>query len=119
MFTADIDETGAPLLTRCDYILESPIPGARFWTLTPMTSKGALAPTGNDRTGLTSAEIVRDSAGRFEIIASTQARPGNWLALPTEPRFMLALRLYDTPASSLAAAMSVSQLPQLRRGRCV
>ncbi len=119
MFTADIDETGAPLLTRCDYILTSPIPAARFWTLTPMTSRGALAPTGNDRTGLTSAEIVRDSMGRFEIVASAQLRPGNWLALPTEPGFMLALRLYDTPASSLASSMSVGQLPRLRRGRCI
>lgn len=118
VFTAAADETGAPLLTRCDYILTSPIPAARFWTLTPMTGKGALAPTGNDRTGLTSAEIVRDSAGRFEIMASVHARPGNWLALPPGPDFMLALRLYDTPASSLASAMSAGQLPRLRRGRC-
>ncbi len=118
MFTAATDETGAPLTSRCDYILASPIPAARFWTLTPLSAKGALAPTANDRMGLTSAEIVRDSSGRFEIIAAVHARPGNWLALPSEPNFMLALRLYDTPASSLASAISASQLPSLRKERC-
>lgn len=118
MFTAAADESGDPLLTRCDYVVASPIPAARYWTLTPLTNKGALAPTGNDATGLTSAGIVRDSMGRFEIVASTHVRPGNWLALPNEPGFMLALRLYDTPASSLSSAMRVDQLPRLRRGKC-
>ena len=117
-FTAETDETGAPLVTRCDYIIASPIPAARFWTLTPLTDKGALATTANGGTGLTSAEIVRDSSGRSEILAARHARPGNWLALPSEPAFTLALRLYDTPASSLASAMSAGQLPTLRKERC-
>lgn len=117
-FTAAVDETGAPLLTTCDYVVTGPIPAARYWTLTPLTAQGALAATGNDRTGLTSAEIVRDGAGRFEIVASLNARPGNWLSLPASAEFMLALRLYDTPASSLASAMSANQMPRLRKERC-
>ena len=117
-FFAAQDEDGAPLDARCDYVIESPAPAARFWTLAPLDADGGLAATANGRPALTSAQIVRDSAGRFEIRASRRARAGNWLALPEQGGFMLALRIYDTPLSAQPAAAARAGLPRLRKEHC-
>jgi hypothetical protein len=117
-FFASRDDEGAPLDARCDYAIASPVPAARFWTLGPLDAQGAMTATANGRMALTSAQIVRDEAGRFEIVASRQARAGNWLALPAQGPFMLALRLYDAPASAQPAAAARAAMPSLRKGRC-
>lgn len=117
-FVARQDETGAALDPRCDYVVGGAIPPARYWTLTVMSPKGALIPNASERYGLTSAEIVRASNGAFEIAVSSRARPGNWLPAPPDASYALALRLYDTPASSSATALAASQMPHLRRGAC-
>ncbi len=117
-FFASHDETGAALDPRCDYIVGGAIPPARYWTLTAMSPKGGLIPNSSNRYGLTSAEIVRSSAGAFEITVSSHARPGNWLPVAPGADFVLALRLYETPASSAATAITASQMPSLRKGAC-
>jgi len=117
-FFASVDETGAPLDARCDYAIAGPTPPARFWTLTPLDAKGRLTALPNERPALTSAQIVRDERGRFEIVASRHARAGNWLALPREGAFTLALRLYDTPASAQPASAGRGAMPSLRREGC-
>ena len=122
-FIAREDEDGRTLDARCDYIIASPIPAARFWTLTPMTPEGGLIPPAagrfdTGRIGVTSAEIVRDGRGRFEIVASTRARAGAWLPLTPGAPFVLMLRLYDTPASAAAASLTADQMPRLQRGAC-
>ena len=117
-FFATRDDAGAPLDARCDYVIESPAPAARYWTLASLDAEGGLAANANNRPALTSAQIVRDSAGRFEIHASRRARAGNWLALPEQGGFMLALRLYDTPLSAQPAAAARAGLPRLRKERC-
>ena len=49
------------------------------------------------RHGFTSQEIIRRADGSFEIIAGPRARPGNWLPTGGSERYVLVLRLYDTP----------------------
>jgi hypothetical protein len=117
-FIARQDEAGRPLDARCDYIITSPIPAARFWTLTPMTPDGGLIANDVGRFGVTSAEIVRDGRGRFEIVASSQARAGAWLPLTSGAPFVFMLRLYDTPSSAAATSLTADQMPGLQRGAC-
>ncbi len=117
-FLARNDATGSALDPRCDYVMGGAIPPARYWTLTAMTPKGALIPNNSDRYGLTSAEIVRAANGGFEVTISSRARPGNWLPTAPGAPYVLALRLYDTPASSSATALAASQMPSLRKGTC-
>jgi hypothetical protein len=117
-FIARQDEDGRTLDARCDYIIASPIPAARFWTLTPMTPDGGLIANDVGRFGLTSAEIVRDGRGRFEIVASPRARAGAWLPLTPGAPFVLMLRLYDTPSSAAATSLTVDQMPRLQRDAC-
>lgn len=117
-FIARTDDAGAPLTPACDYVISSPIPSARFWSLTAMTPHGRLIQNPAGILGLTSAEIVRDSSGQFRILASTHARPGNWLPLAPGRPFQFVLRLYDTPTSSGVSSLRAQEMPGVRRGAC-
>ena len=58
---------------------------------------GRLVPNAADRYGFTSQEIARQSDGIFEIVLAPRARPGNWLPTGGIDRYVVVLRLYDTP----------------------
>ena len=96
-FSATTDDRKRPLDGRCDIVVSGVTPAARFWTLTLFDRKGHLVGNSLQRYGFTSQEIVRNSDGSFEITASPRARPDNWLPTGGVERYVLALRLYDTP----------------------
>jgi hypothetical protein len=96
-FYARSDDTGRPLDGRCDVILNGTTPQARFWTLTLYDPEGRLVANSVHRFGFTSQEVVRGGNGLFEITVGPRARPGNWLPTGGIDRYVLALRLYDTP----------------------
>ena len=121
-FTATRDSSGAKLVASCDYRVAGAMPSARFWTLTVTDARGHLvaAPDGAPslRAGFTSSEIVRNAGGGFEIRAAREARAGNWLPLAMPGTFMLALRLYDSPHSLSAGALTAAEMPEITRERC-
>lgn len=123
-FIAKTDDSGAALEARCDYIIRSPTPIARYWTLSSVTPAGFLPnskglPDSKDiRRGFTSAEVVRATDGAFEIALSREVRPGNWLPLPDASAFHLMLRLYDTQVSSTSAVIDARVMPKITRGAC-
>jgi hypothetical protein len=118
-FTAHRDSDGRPLNGRCDYRVSGLAPIARAFTLTVHTPEGGLFIDRTTRHGMTSGEIVREQDSRFTIFIARQARAGNWLPLATSDAFLLALRLYDTAASSISRALDPAQLPRIERVRCV
>lgn len=97
VFTATEDSQGAPLDGACDYSILDPVPPARFWTLSLATPNGALIDNPTGRYGFSSAELLRREGGAFTIAVSRNARAGNWLSPGDAQRFVLLLRLYDTP----------------------
>ncbi len=117
-FVARVDSAGAPLDSRCDYLVSGATPATRFWTLTVRTPEGRLVRTNADIHGLTSSEVVRDSSGGFVIDVAASARPGNWLPVAPGQPFALALRLYDTVVSAAANTLDAGMMPSIRRGRC-
>lgn len=116
--TARKDARGDWLNGRCVYLLSGRVPLGRYWTLTLANPEGFLIGNALERYGVTSSEIVRSDNGRFEIIVSGDARPGNWLPVGHEKRFILLLRLYDTVASASAGALEGSMLPNIQRQAC-
>nr|WP_256515444.1 DUF1214 domain-containing protein [Alsobacter ponti] len=117
-FTATRDSARRPLVGRCIYRVTGRTPQTRAWTLTVSAPGGRLIPNAARRYGFTSEEIVRDGSGRFTIVLSREARPGNWLPVETEGRVELMLRLYDTPVSAVAAALDPGLLPTIERDGC-
>ena len=72
-------------------------PAARFWTLTLYDTKGQLVANTMQRYGFTSQEMIRGADGAFEIRIASRSRAGNWLPTGGIERYVLMLRLYDTP----------------------
>jgi len=117
-FSARTDSDGKPLRGRCDYVIDSPVPEARYWTLTVYSPKGALVQNKAQRYGFTSAEILRAAGGSFQIAVARDARPGNWLPLGTASNFVLVLRLYDTLVDFGVSNVDANALPRIVRGHC-
>lgn len=113
------DETGAALDSACRYRLASPVPPARYWTVTITDRTGRLIPNLAERHGFTSAEIVRREDGRFAIALGPEPLAGNWL--PTgavRQPFVILFRFYETPLAATATTLDPAMLPRLERIGC-
>ena len=117
-FIARNDSNGSLLDSACDYVVSSPVPPARWWTLTPLAPDGRLLDNSAHIHGVTSAELVRSVDGDFQITISHAARAGNWLPVTPNKPFLLLLRLYDTTISATASALDNAAMPSITRGQC-
>lgn len=118
LFLASTDGTSTPLDARCRYRLSGEMPPARAWTLTLFDEDRRLIEDARGRSSFTSYDVLRGVDGRAVITLSRDVAPGNWLTLPDSGRFMLALRLYDTPASSASSAIEARSMPTIERIGC-
>jgi hypothetical protein len=117
-FYARADDNGRPLDGRCDVVLSGSTPQARFWTLTLYDPEGRLVANSVRRFGFTSQEVVRGANGLFEITIGARARPGNWLPTGGVDRYVLALRLYDTPVGLATRSGRDVPMPSISTRGC-
>jgi len=117
-FSARTDDAGKPLDGRCDVALAGITPQARYWTITLYDPEGRLVPNSVQRQGFTSQEIIRRADGTFEITASPRARPGNWLPTGGIERYVLVLRLYDTPIGMATRTGREAPMPTITQKAC-
>lgn len=117
-FFATADDRGRPFDGRCDVVLTGTTPQARFWTLTLYDRDGQLIANSVDRQGFTSQEVVRNADGTFKIVVAPRARPGNWLPTGGVERYVLVMRLYDTPVGVATRASREAPMPSVAAGQC-
>ena len=117
-FSATTDDQHRPLDGRCDVLVSGVTPAARFWTLTLYDPKGQLVANGMSRYGFTSQEIVRGSDGAFELRIASRARAGNWLPTGGLDRYMLVLRLFDTPVGVATRTQRDAPMPAIATVGC-
>ena len=117
-FTATTDDSKKLLDGRCDVVVSGVTPAARFWTLTLYDTKGALVPNALQRYGFTSQEIIRGVDGAFEIRIASRARAGNWLPTSAIERYVLMLRLYDTPVGIATRTQKDAPMPSIATVGC-
>jgi hypothetical protein len=117
-FYARTDDGGKPLDGRCEVAVSGITPQARYWTIALYDSAGRLVANSMQRYGFTSQEIVRQADGAFEIIASPRARPGNWLPTGAVERYVLVLRLYDTPVGVGTRTGHDAPMPSIVERKC-
>lgn len=116
---ARTDVAGAPLDRMCRYRVASPLPAARYWTLTLTDPHGRVLANLAQRYSLTSAEILRASDGTFSILIGPDAMAGNWLPTGREQgRFEIMLRLYETPLAATATHIDPRTMPRLEKLGC-
>jgi hypothetical protein len=117
-FYARADDTKRSLDGRCDVVLAGITPQARYWTITLYDAEGRLVANSVQRQGFTSQEIVRNSDGTFEIVIGPRARPGNWLPTGGVERYILTLRLYDTPVGMATRTARDAPMPTIVQKDC-
>jgi hypothetical protein len=117
-FEARVDDNGKVFDGRCDVVVSGTTPPARFWSLTLYDPDGRLVANSVNRYGFTSQEIVRRADGTFEIVIAPRARAGNWLPTGGVERYMLVLRLYDTPVGVATRTGRDAPMPAIARGAC-
>jgi hypothetical protein len=117
-FYARTDDVGHPLDGRCEVAIGGITPQARYWTISLYEASGRLVANSMQRYGFTSQEIVRQADGAFEIIASPRARPGNWLPTGAVERYVLVLRLYDTPVGVGTRTGRDAPMPSVLQRKC-
>jgi hypothetical protein len=117
-FYARADDAGRPLDGRCDVALTGITPQARYWTVTLYDLEGRLVANSVQRQGFTSQEIIRRSDGTFEIMVGPRARPGNWLPSGGIERYLLTLRLYDTPIGVTTRTGRDAPMPSVTQKAC-
>lgn len=117
-FTATTDDAKKPLDGRCDVVISGVTPPARFWTLTLSDTKGRLVANTLERYGFTSQEVVRSADGAFEVRIAPRARAGNWLPTGAIDRYVLSLRLYDTPVGVATRTQKDAPMPAISTAGC-
>jgi hypothetical protein len=117
-FNATTDDGKKLLDGRCDVIISGVTPPARFWTLSLYDTKGRLVANTLDRYGFTSQEVVRSADGTFEIRIAARARAGNWLPTSAIDRYVLMLRLYDTPVGVATRSQKDAPMPAVTTLGC-
>lgn len=117
-FTATRDDSNKLLDGRCDVVISGVTPPARFWTLTLYDTKGRLVANTLERYGFTSQEVVRSADGTFEIRIAARSRAGNWLPTSAIDRYVLALRLYDTPVGVATRSQKDAPMPAIATTGC-
>jgi hypothetical protein len=114
---ARVDSSGEPLTATCSYRVQGRFAPARHWTLTAYDPAGTVhAPTGAG--GLSSSQVLFGPGGELEVMISSEVAAGNWLPIANATRFLLVLRLYDTPFSAGTAAVASMPAPSIQRVRC-
>jgi hypothetical protein len=117
-FYADRDDGGRVLDGRCDVRVSGITPPARFWTITLYDPSGQFVASTVNRHGFTSQEIIRQADGSFAIDVAARARPGNWLPTGGIERYLLVLRLYDTPVGVATRAGREAPMPSISTRDC-
>ena len=117
-FRARVDGAGRALRRDCTYRIAGALPPARVWTLSAFDEVGrAIRPAAGRPGWLVSSALMRDDDNAAVVAVSARAQPGNWLALSGSGGFVLALTLYDTPASTAGGATDVA-MPLIERTGC-
>jgi hypothetical protein len=117
-FYAKSDDAKNSFDGRCTFTVSGMTPAARYWTITLYDPDGKLVANTIDRHSFTSDEIVRGGDGSFAVTVAPLARPGNWLPTGGVEKFVLVLRLYDTPIGVSTGTAKEGPMPAVVRKGC-
>lgn len=117
-FYARTDSAGDPFAASCDYVVEGPMPQARYWTLSLLDASGFPVADPAERYGFTSAEVLRNLGQPVTITISPEARAFNWLPTGHAHGYVLMLRLYDSGLSTAGTTFQAADMPSIKRGAC-
>jgi hypothetical protein len=111
------DDDGAFLDGDCTYTVSGPAHGAHWWEVAIVDPlSGPLLQTGAHMSGTSSAQIVSNADGSFDVTIAREPKPGNWISPSGLARFSLAMSL--RAAKPRDAIEPAAVLPRIARGEC-
>lgn len=117
-FEAAEDQSGAPLLRECSYVITGNTPPTRFWTLSAYTRQGEWIRGSSAKvSAIHSGKVTRFPDGSFTITLGNDPAAGNWVSMAGAGPFKLILRLYDTPITSNSGVID-PEMPKIERKGC-
>jgi hypothetical protein len=114
------DSSGAPLTSRCTYVVTGRDLDASWWSITVYGPRGFLLRDAGGRYSLTRDSVPREADGSFRFTLAGSgtpeaAAPG---AIPTGTGpFNLELRVYG-PKPAVLADLGRAAVPKVARGEC-
>jgi hypothetical protein len=116
-FIADIDDSGRPLNSGCDYRIEGQDIDARWWSITVYGEDHFLIANPKNRYSFNGRDVMRNADRTYRILMSATPKAGNWLPAGNQNQLYLALRLYN-PAPSVYQNPAGVELPRIIMERC-
>ena len=120
-YIAKTDQDGYRLTTNCEYeLLGAPLE-AEWWSIAIYDSYGNVFPNLANRYSYNSANTTRHENGKFNIVISQNARPGNWLPVSGDTQLMIMMRVLGAARKEESQAMVAMEqkLPVIKRGACL
>jgi hypothetical protein len=116
-FEAQVDDAGRTLDASCSYLISGPMPRARWWSVSALSSADQAGSVDEPRQGLVSRQLIFEPDQSFRINVSRELHAGNWLRPPETGRIVLLIRLY-TPESAVLRNPLTAELPSIERLVC-
>ena len=111
------DDDGALLDGDCIYTVSGPAHGAHWWEVAIVDPlNGPLLQNGSRMSGVSSAQIVSNADGSFDVTIAREPKPGNWISPGGLARFWLAVSL--RAAKPRDAIEPAAVLPRIIRRQC-
>ena len=119
-FFADSDDSGTPMTTNCEYVIDGQPLNTAWWSLAAYDGSGRLMPNKANRYSFNRTDVARRADGSFRIVLARSARPGNWLPTAKQGSMKLVLRAYGLreATSVLNKEASTRGLPTIRKVVC-
>jgi hypothetical protein len=113
-YVASTDDNGQSLSGDGVYRVEGKAPEARWWSITVYGSDDFLIPNEYNRYSYSGNNVTYDSNGNFMFSVSKVQKPGDWLPIGDQKKFILELRLYN-PGDSIRKNPGIVELPRIIR----
>ena len=105
---------GAPVDPRAEYVVRGRVGTLSYLSFAAQNQNFAASSAITGGAGhLHGRELVTDAEGRFEIIASRQVRPGNWLRLADDTSLLLARQTRADPSTERWVDLEIERVPGL------
>lgn len=110
------DTDGKALHSSCDYIVVGSPQSFILWSFAVFNSKGQLIKNPSNRYSFTNKTAALNDDGRFTLILSRTAKPGNWL--PTAGAGYLSVVFTAMNTKQNLEIQPVDYLPKFERLNC-
>jgi len=116
IYETERDDDGNLLDGGCIYSVSGPAQGAHWWEIAIIDPAGAAGGGDGRLSAVSSAQLVSNADGSFDVTIAREPKPGNWMSPGALTQYALAASL--RPARLHETIEPAAVLPRITRGEC-